>query len=129
MAAAMSAFAAPPRPPQLSSALPVEAFRVAPLFDEHYTTSKRLRGQKLVAGPRQLSPADAAALAQQLEQVYRVDWPSSYCAFAPRYAVRFHLADGLVDVLLCPHCGEVHFYHGESSSICQNEPSAMIRRR
>jgi hypothetical protein len=99
--------------PTISSARSVEAFRVAPLFDEHYTASKRFRGQKLVAGPQRLSAADAAMIARELERVYPVDWPELYCAFAPRYAVRFHCSAGAIDVLLCPHCGEVHFLFGK----------------
>ena len=98
--------------PELTSASRVEAFRLAPLFDKHYRTSKRFHESKLVSGPRPLSASDAALAARDLQRIYPVDWPPLACAFAPRYGLRFHLATSTVDVLICPHCGEVHFLTG-----------------
>ncbi len=99
-------------PPDLLSASRVEAFRLAPLFDEHYRTLKRFHESKLVSGPRPLSASDAALAARELERIYPIDWPPLACAFAPRYGLRFHLATSTADVLICPHCGEVHFLMG-----------------
>jgi hypothetical protein len=96
-------------PPPLASASRVEAFRLAPSFDEHYRTSKRFHGAKLVSGPHSVRAPEAALAARELERIYSVDWPSFYCVFAPRYGLRFHIATSTVDVLICPHCGEVHF--------------------
>lgn len=98
--------------PDLVAASRVEAFRLAPLFDDHYRTSKRFHDAKLVSGPRPLPASDAARAARELQRIYPIDWPPLACAFAPRYGLRFHLGQSTVDVLICPHCGEVHFLMG-----------------
>jgi hypothetical protein len=116
-------------PPQLVSASRVEAFRLAPTFDEHYRTSRRFHGAKLVSGPRSVSASQAALAARELERIYRIDWPSRYCAFAPRYGLRFHLPSGTVDVLLCPHCGEAHFITTKSlrRANMEHDDSELLR--
>ena len=96
-------------PLDLASASRVEAFRLAPLFDKHYRTSKRFHDAKLVSGPRLVGATEATLIAQELERIYPIEFPSS-CLFAPRYGLRFHLASWTVDVLICPHCGEVQFH-------------------
>ena len=104
------AVAAPPQPPQFASAQSVEAFRVAPLWEKRDATRKVFHAQKVVAGPRVLTPRASRAIAEELQRVYRSDWPPLYCAFVARYGVRLRLATSTVDVLVCPHCGEVQFY-------------------
>lgn len=99
-----------PPPPSFSSAQSVEAFRVAPRYEKRKTTGRIFHDQKIIAGPRLLEAASARALGKELERVYRVDWPPLYCAFVPRYGVRLRLSTRTVEVLVCPHCGEVKFY-------------------
>jgi hypothetical protein len=94
--------------PDLSSATHGEAFRVAPLFDKHYRTSKRFRDSKLISGPRALSSSDLALAARELESIHAVEILSD-CLFAPRYGFRFKVPAGTLDVLICPHCDEVRF--------------------
>ena len=97
-------------PPSFSSAQSVEAFRVAPRYEKRKATRRIFHDQKIIAGPRRLDAASARALGKELERVYRVDWPPLYCAFVARYGVRLRLSSRTVEVLVCPHCGEVKFY-------------------
>jgi hypothetical protein len=107
-ASALSSFASA-SPPPFSSARSVEAFRVGPSW-ERKTTGRMFHDQKVIAGPRMLTSASSRAMGAELERVYRADWPSLYCAFVARYGVRVRLPDSVVEVLVCPHCGEVQFY-------------------
>ena len=91
----------------------VEVFRVSPIGDKRKGTGKKFYVYKVLAGPRRISPAAAHAITRELERIYPVDWPSLYCAFVPRYAIRLHHPNGTVDVLICPHCGEAHFIMGK----------------
>ena len=98
--------------PVFTSARSVEVFRVAPPSDKRKTTGRVFHGQKIIVGPRQLSPESARALGKELERVYVIDWPPLYCAFVPRYGVRLQFPAHSVEVLVCPHCGEVQFSKG-----------------
>jgi hypothetical protein len=96
--------------PLFSSARSVEVFRVAPRYEKRKTTGRTFHEQKIVAGPRLLGAASARAVGKELEHDYCFDWPNLYCAFAARYGVRLHFTTHSVDVVLCPHCGEIRFY-------------------
>jgi hypothetical protein len=96
--------------PPFRSAQSVEVFRVAPRSDKRQTTRRFFHDQKVIAGPRRLSSARARALGEELERAYRIDWPNLYCAFVARYGVRLYFPTHSVEVLVCPHCGEVNFY-------------------
>jgi hypothetical protein len=96
--------------PAFSSAQSVEIFRVAPRYEKRKTTGRIFHDQKIIAGPRLLGPASARALGKELERVYCFDWPNLYCAFVARYGIRVHLPTHSVEVLVCPHCGQVQFY-------------------
>jgi hypothetical protein len=99
--------------PDFASAQSVEAFRVAPRWEKHKTSGKIFREQKVISGPRLLPHASARAIAEELQRVYRADWPPLYCAFVARYGLRVRLGTKTVEVLVCPHCGEVQFYAGK----------------
>jgi hypothetical protein len=98
--------------PVFSSAQSIEVFRVAPPYEKGKTTRSTFREQKIIAGPRLLGGASTRALGKQLEHVYCFDWPNLYCAFEARYGVRIHFPTHSVEVLVCPHCGEVRFFKG-----------------
>jgi hypothetical protein len=102
--------AAPPQPPPFASAQSIEAFRVAPRWEKRKTTRRVFHDQKVIAGPRVLTHAASHAMAAELRRAYRIDWPLLYCAFVARYGVRLRLGTSTVEVLVCPHCGEVQFY-------------------
>ena len=97
-------------PPGFSSARSAEVFRVASRFEKRKTTGRVFRDQNIIAGPRGLDAASVHALGKELERDYCVDWPNLYCAFVARYGVRVHFPTHSVEVLVCPHCGEVQFY-------------------
>ena len=101
-------FGAPPD----FSADSVEVFRVAPRWEKQKATGKMFHQYKVLAGPRRISKPAARSVTRELERVYPVDWPPKYCAFVPRYGIRLNCPSGRVDVLICPHCAEVHFIMG-----------------
>jgi len=96
--------------PAFSSAQSVAVFRVAPRHEKRKTTGRIFHDQKIIAGPRLLGAASARALGKEMERVYCVDWPNLYCAFVARYGIRVHFPTHSVEVLVCPHCGQVKFY-------------------
>jgi hypothetical protein len=97
-------------PPDFASAQSVEAFRVAPCDERYQTKGRIFRGQKIIAGPRLLARATSHAIIEQLQRLYGTDRPPTRCAFVARYGLRVRLATETVDVLVCPHCGEVEFF-------------------
>jgi hypothetical protein len=98
--------------PPFSSAKSIEVFRVAPRYEKRKTTGRIFRDQRVIAGPRLLDAASVRSLGKALERDYCFDWPNLYCAFAARYGVRVHFPTHSVEVVICPHCGEVRFYKG-----------------
>ena len=96
------------------SADSVDVFRVAPRWEERKATGKMFHAYKVLAGPRRASLPAGRAITQELQRVYSVDWPPLRCAFVPRYGIRLHRPSGIVDVLICPHCGELRFLMGKS---------------
>ena len=99
--------------PAFSSAQSVEVFRVAPRYEKRGATGRTFRDQTIIAGPRLLGAASARAVGKELERDYCVDWPNLYCAFVARYGVRVHSSREQIEVLVCPHCGELKFYRKE----------------
>lgn len=93
---------------ELSSASHVQAYRIAPLLDPHYRTDRRFRDAKVLSGPVKLSASDAALATREFQSIYSFGSAYDYCAFAPRYGFRFQIREGIVDVLISPHCDEVH---------------------
>jgi hypothetical protein len=83
---------------------------VAPRNEKRKTTGRVFRDQKIIAGPRLLDAASTRAIGKALERDYCFDWPNLYCAFVARYGVRVHFSTHSVEVLVCPHCGELKFY-------------------
>ena len=96
--------------PPFTSARHIEAFRVTPRWEEGKASSKTWREQKIIAGPRPVPESTSRAIAEELQRVYKTDRPLTRCAFVARYGLRVRLASGSVDVLVCPHCSEVHFF-------------------
>jgi len=96
------------------SADSVEVFRVAPSWEKREATGKMFHQYQVLAGPRRTSEPAGLAISRELQRIYSVDWMSRYCAFTPRYGIRLHRRRGVVDVLICPHCGEVHFVMGKT---------------
>jgi hypothetical protein len=96
--------------PDFRSAQSVETFRVAPRYEKTKTTGKTFREQKVISGPRPLPLAPARAVTEQLQQLYGKDRPPTRCAFVARYGLRVRLPRETVEVLVCPHCGEVEFF-------------------
>jgi hypothetical protein len=100
----------------LDSVSRVEVFRLAPLSDQHWHSAERFRDAKLVSGPKVLSVVDASVAIRELESMYSSESPQAYCIFAPRYGLRFELPTGTLDVLISPHCDEVHLIMDRASS-------------
>ncbi len=50
--------------------------------------------------------------ARVLVRAYSVKWPSLYCAFKPVFGASFLIGRRRIDVMMCPHCGEMPYYEG-----------------